>query len=585
LCIDKDFGLLNLVDFEVNHKILKEPTDVLPDFDNDFIPPRTEVEQFLAAVWAELLRRPQVGTRDNFFDLGGYSLLATQMVAKIYRRYQVELPVSQIYESPTIFSLAQAIEATVQCITHSNQPTEVIQPRKGIAITGIVPLTPSQAWFLNIQNYRHNHFNIIRMFEVDRQVNPDRLQQVLNYLWKIHDSLRARFILRGDKWIQIIAGLEQSAPDFRVYNLADVSVEDEGRTIEKYVELLQENINITQGPLMMAAYLNFGPRRPGRLILILHHFLVDAISIAILDKDLQIAYRQLCEGHVIALPEKGASIKKWAELLHEYVLSDEHYKTIDYLLTLPWGEIPDLPLDFPQNRDQNFNYSTVKVTVSLTKEETNILNQKAPLVLNIGVDNVLLWALTKVISRWTGSKLVEITLFGNGRDMIPGQKYLDLSRTVGYLATRRTLLLENIKCADWSQEIVLFCKQIKNIPNYGYDYFLAASLNNDSQVIRKLQKIRNIEKYLNYSEIYLNYRGLIFENKASSELKLLHLSDVSVDPQNSRVRNFNICGDITNHCLNIVWEYSYNLYKRETIERLANQYIRIIKDLIRKLAD
>lgn len=459
-----------------------------------------------------------------------------------------------------------------------------VPPRKDTAVIGIVPLTPSQAWYLNAQNYQPNRYSLIRMFEVDRHFDPDRLQQVLIYLWKIHDILRARFIRNSNKWKQIIDGAEQSVPDFRVYNLADISVEDEDLTIEKYMELLRESMHITQGPLMLTAYLNFGLKRPGRLIMIVHHFLVDAISISILIKDLQIAYRQLCEGQAIDLPAKSTSIKEWIELLYEYLLSDEHHKTIDYLLTLPWSKIPSLPLDFPKNFDQNFYYSIDKVTISLTKDETDILSQKVPLVLNTKVENVLLWALTKVISEWIGSKLVEIKVAGNGRKMIPDQKHLDLFRTVGYIVAFRTLLLENIKYADWSQEIILFCKQINSIPNNGYDYFLAASLNNNNQVIRKLQKIRDIKQYLDYSEIVFNYRGSIFEKiEENSELKLVHQS-CDFDPRNRKLAKINFAGDITNHCLNIIWEYSNNLYKRETIERLAGKYIYIIKDLVQKLA-
>jgi [acyl-carrier-protein] S-malonyltransferase len=584
-CSDQNVGPLNSVDSKVNHKLMEEPSDSLPDLDNDFIPPRTEVERFLAAVWVELLGKPQVGSRDDFFDLGGYSLLATQMIAKIYQRYQVKLSVSTLYESPTIFSLAQAIEAAGPCMSHFNQPTGVKQPRKSTAVTGNVPLTPSHGLFLNLKNNRLDHFNIIGIFEVDSHFDTDRLQQVLLYLWEIHDALRARFIRRDGKWMQIIAEPEQSAPDFRVYNLADISTEDADRTIEKYAKLFQENINITQGPLMITAYFSFGPKRPGRLMLIINHLLVDGFSISILIKDLQTAYRQLEEGHAIDLPEKGASIKEWAELLHEYVLSDEHLKAIEYLLTLPWGESHGLPLDYPQNCDQNFNYSSAKVTVSLTKEETLILNRRIPLVLNTGVDNVLLWALSKVIFEWTGSKLVEIVMVDNGRNMIPVQKCLDLSRTVGFLATRQTLLLKNYESADWLREVALFCEQIKRIPNNGCDYFLAASLTKNNQVIKKLSKIRSIEKFLGYSEIQLNYRGSILDNNESSALKLLQSYDVSFDPQSDRLRNLNIYCDIFNHCLNIVWEYSYNLYKRETIERLADKYIHIIKDLIHKLAD
>jgi amino acid adenylation domain-containing protein/non-ribosomal peptide synthase protein (TIGR01720 family) len=564
---------------KVNRKVLEEPTDSQLNLDNDFVPPKTEVEQFLVKVWSELLRRPQVGIRDNFFDLGGHSLLAIQMVAKIFQCYQVELPVRKIYELPTVFSLAQAIEATIQSMPYVNRPLEVRQPMKNLVVTGIVPLTPSQTFILSRWDeiIQPNLRNISRQFEVDNNFDSAKLQQVLTYLWEIHDVLRARFVKRGNRWKQIIVGPEQSTPDYREYNLADTPVGDEERVIAEYAELLHKSINITQGPLMITAYLNFGPKRPGRLMLIVHHILVDGNSMTTLGKDLQTAYLQLRDGKAITLPKKGISIKEWAELVHEYVLSDHHLQTIDYCLGLPWGEIPDLPIDYPQNRSQNLFNSSAKVSMTLTVEETTVLTRQIQLVLHMEVENVLLWALAKVISEWTGSELVEITIVGNGHDLIVN-KYLDLSRTLGLIATDRILILENIKFTDWLKEIVIFHRQIKEIPDNGYAYFLATNLNDDAQVVKRLKKNRK-------GEIYFNYRGLIHQkNDASDELKLLPQQYNSKrNLQNNRGYTFTIGGDIIHHSLSFEWEYSYNLCRRETVERLAYRYIQILKELIPKL--
>jgi [acyl-carrier-protein] S-malonyltransferase len=577
-CSDQNVEPLNSVDFKVNHKVLEEPAYTSPDLDNDFIPPLTEVEHFLKEVWVELLGQSKVSINDDFFDLGGHSLLVSQLITKIYQQFRVELPFQKIYESPTIFGLAKQIEMVIHSIPPVSRSTPVVQQQEKRPVTGIVPLTPEQAFYLNRweELIQIDLYNVLRLFEVDNDFSPAILKQALNYIWKIHDVLRARFIRRGARWKQIIDGPEQSQPDFREYNLTDTPVGNEELIIKEYTELLHRSINITHGPLMITAYLNFGPKRPGRLMLLINHLVNDANTFTTLIKDLIISYRQISEGKPAALPEKNISIKEWAELLHEYLLSDRHLKTIDYWLELPWNTIPDLPIDYPENRSQNLINSIAKVKVALTEEETNLLIRQAPLIFNTEVENILLWALTKVISEWTGSKLVEIDLFGSGHDLIPDQKYLDLSRTLGLFATKRTLMLKNVESVDLLREISLFCRQIKEIPGNGYGYFLAAYLNDDDQVAKLLRKIRK-------HEIIFNYRGSLIQMDDENDLFKFVGFDDTRNPLNDRFRTFIICGDIINHRLTIVWEYSYNLCKKETVDGLVSKYMRILKDFIKKL--
>jgi iturin family lipopeptide synthetase B len=246
---------------------------------------------------------------------------------------------------------------------------------------------------------------------------------------------------------------------------------------------------------------------------------------------------------------------------------------------MPWSEVPDLPLDYPQNRNQNFINSIVNVMAALTEEETIILTRKIPLTLNLKVENVLLWALTKVIFEWTGSKLVEIEMHGNGHDIIPDHEYVDLSRTLGWIACGRILMLKNIESDDLLHEIALFCGQLKKIPDNGYGYHLATDLNDDAKVAAQLRKIRKNEIIL------FNYQGLI--NQVDDEvggLKLVRMScGFGVNPQNNSLFTLVVDGNIINHRLTFEWRYSYNLFRRETMEKLAGKYILILKELIPKL--
>jgi non-ribosomal peptide synthase protein (TIGR01720 family) len=579
---EKNAGLpFDSVDSEARHKAMEELVDTQTDSGYTDVPSQTNLEQYLLKIWTELLEGQNVGIHDNFFDLGGHSLLAIDLLARIHQQFRIELPVRKIYESPTVFSLAKEIESALRNIPQTERLAEVNQQQKKTPVEGMAPLTPLQAWYLNQWDelIQPDRFNISRLLEVDSDFDPAKLQQVLTYLWKIHDILRAHFVRNGVEWRQIIAGPGQSAPDFREYNLTNLPVEDEERIMDEYAELFQGSINLTHGPLMIVAYFNLGPIRPGRLMLIASHLILDGNSITILIKDLQTAYNQLRTGNPIALPESSLSIKEWSELLHEYLLSDQHRKTIDYWLARPWDKIPNVPIDYPQNRGQDLISTSAKIKVSLTEDETHLLSRKVPLVHNLEVENVLLWALTKVISEWSGSKLVEIQTIGNGRDLIPNQKYLNLSRTLGWLATFRTMILENIEFADLFQEIALFCGQIKKIPDNAYGYHLLLAYNNDTHLVKRLKKIRK-------GEVYLNYRGLIDQlgNDEINGFKLLRqFCGFDINQQNNRLYTLYIAGDIINHCLTFVWSFSDRLFRKETVERLAEKYINIIKDFITKL--
>ncbi len=90
-----------------------------------YVAPRTPTEELLANIWGEVLRRDRVSTEDNFFDLGGHSLMATQIVSRIREKFRVELAMRMLFEKPTISGLAQAIEAAQQEGSESTEPAIV----------------------------------------------------------------------------------------------------------------------------------------------------------------------------------------------------------------------------------------------------------------------------------------------------------------------------------------------------------------------------------------------------------------------------------------------------------------------------
>ncbi|HEU4768416.1 MAG TPA: phosphopantetheine-binding protein, partial [Pyrinomonadaceae bacterium] len=115
---------------KIDRRALPAPEAVRPDLPQSFTAPRTKVEQALAGVWSDLLGLPQTGIHDNFFDLGGHSLLTTQLISRVRELFKVELPLRQVFQQPTIAELATVIEQARQNNASNAEPKLVRVPRE-----------------------------------------------------------------------------------------------------------------------------------------------------------------------------------------------------------------------------------------------------------------------------------------------------------------------------------------------------------------------------------------------------------------------------------------------------------------------
>ncbi len=119
---------------KIDRRALPAPEAARPDLPHAFVAPRTRIEQSLAATWSDLLGLPQVGIHDNFFDLGGHSLLTTQLISRVRELFQMELPFRQVFQQPTIAALATAIEQAQNNSLPSEMPKIVPVRSRGATV-------------------------------------------------------------------------------------------------------------------------------------------------------------------------------------------------------------------------------------------------------------------------------------------------------------------------------------------------------------------------------------------------------------------------------------------------------------------
>ncbi len=519
--------------------------------------PRTRAEEILAQIWREVFHREFISIHDNFFEVGGDSILSIQIIFKANSAGLFLTP-KQIFQHQTIAELA-AVATT----------TKTLKAFQGL-VTGPLPLTPIQHRFF-AQNLREpHHFNQAFLLEVPPTLNPDLLQQALQQLLLHHDALRLRFNQSEACWQQFNALPDETVPFSRI-DLSTLLEEALSQTIESTSSQLQASLNFNSGPLLQVALFHLGTQKPSRLLLVIHHLAVDGVSWRILLEDLQTAYQQLESGKPIQLPPKTTSFKHWAEKLTEYAQSPAAKKELTYWSNISTPKITPLPVDCKGGA--NTQGSTRIVNVYLNEKETRALLQEIHKAYHTQINDILLTALVQVLATWSGSNSVIINLEGHGREEILPD--VDLSRTVGWFTSIFPVLLE-LKATENLGDTIKFIKaQLRAIPNRGIGYGVLRYLSGDAEITSQLSSIPQ-------SEVSFNYLGQFDWGMQSDSF--IKLASESVGSGHSQLGQRNhlleINGLVVENQLQLEWTYSENFHTHATIESLAQDFAANLRTLI-----
>lgn len=307
---------------------------------------RDDIEARLHAIWQAVLGREDFGVLDNFFDLGGHSLSITQCYARLSKVFGVKIPLSVLFDQPTIAEQALALrEAGAVADTGSAPqalaPTIVARPRPEH-----VPLSHSQSrlWFLHQYDPKSLAYNVPNALHFKGQVQRAAMQQALDWLQERHESLRTCFPeSHGQPWQCILppAPVQLEWHDLRNNADADAHL-GQLATAEAAT-----NFDLQQGPL--ARYVLVQGDDAAILLLTLHHIICDGWSMDVLQREINLAYTSFANGqspNLPALPIQYADYALWqqqdlqGEKLEQSVnYWQEQLKGCDPLLTLPY----DLP--------------------------------------------------------------------------------------------------------------------------------------------------------------------------------------------------------------------------------------------------
>lgn len=543
---------------KVNRHALPAPAGLRPDLEQAFVAPRTPIEQQLAAIWSQVLGVKQIGVHDNFFTLGGDSILSLQIIAKA-NQAGLGLTPRQIFQYQTIAELA----------TVGEQP-QTISAEQGV-VTGPLPLTPIQQWFFEQNLADAHHWNQAVLFETRQALDPVAARQVVWHLLRQHDALRLRFIHSAAGWQQSTVGLSDDVP-FSYIDLADLARPEHCDAIQAIAADIQASLDLSKGPLIRVALFDSGSGQASHLLIVIHHLAVDGISWRILLEDMQTLYQQLKNRQAIQLPPKTTSFKAWAHQLVAYAQAGALQLEMDYWLTESQSAIYDLPLDKPGGA--NVVGSVQSVSMSLSREETHSLLHEVPKAYHTRIDDVLLTALVQAFKQWTGQSFLRLNLEGHGRE-VPVQA-IDLSRTVGWFTSLFPIRLDlGARPADPGEALKAIKEQLHRLPQRGFGYGLLRYLTADQASARLLQAAPEAQVSFNYLGQFDQLAGeTVLFRPASLD------SGPTRSPRQKRRHLIDINGLLSNGQLQLTFSFSANLHHASTLERLAQDFERALRALI-----
>ncbi|KAB8033633.1 non-ribosomal peptide synthetase [Fluviispira multicolorata] len=463
------FVCLSELPLNANGKVDKKrlPEVELKSKEN-YVVPKNILEENICTIWEEVLgvEKNTIGIQDDFFKLGGDSIICIQIVARLRHRHGIILSVKDIFKYKRIEKIAQFLSNE----SLNSKEELAIKSEQG-QIVGESLLLPIQKWFFENEFPKSSHWNQSFLIKTPK-LDFAKLQKSIEKLIEQHDSFRFVYTKKDDNWCQSYS----NEYPINSINFLDVKTlyEEEGSNsfsnkINDIFTGWQSNFSLEKFPLFSFGYVEGFKNDSARIFVALHHLLVDAVSWRIITEDLQTLY----EGKSLA--KKGTSYRQWVGAIQDYHISHKNEKIYWDKVILDFKEISS-----SQNKSlSNFvtsNKERNRVEFKLSKYMTKQLLNECHSAFNTQVNDILVASFSDALSKFTGNTTHCVALEAHGREEI--EQNIDITKTVGWFTCMYPVRLE--KKNDFAQQIVATKETLRNIPNNGIGYGSFYGYNSDT---------------------------------------------------------------------------------------------------------
>lgn len=501
------------------------------------------VEETLVAIWREVLGLEEVSVHDDFFEIGGDSILSIQMISRA-RSAGLELSPADLADYPTVAGLAGRASVAL--------PPEAVAPE----MSGPVPLTPMQRWFFELGLARPEQWNQAVAIDFASSVDGGVLEEVVRRLPERHPQLRAGFRHAGGEWIQ---------------ELGEAEAPQEIDPGDPEALALHRSFRFDGGPLARFAV----GRENGtwRLVIVAHHLVIDQVSWQILVHDLKVACRSRIESGAAEWPMLTDSFARWAEGIASRdpgALRDElaywEAGNVDALGRLPTDETWEGPL-------READSEVVRVALEAGPSQDLLLG--AGKAYHGSVEDLLLTALVRVMARWSGKTRFRIGSERHGRDV--SVENLDVSRSVGWFTVYFPLRVSLDGGDDIGKAVKSVKEQIRAVPRGGITYG-QLRYGGDEAVRRQVSADEEAE------DVLFNYLG----NRGGGAAPdfpveaVTPLDTFARAPENRRSHLLEINSCSEGGVFKMSWTYNARAHRKGTIENWAAAYLEELRAIVHR---
>lgn len=399
--------------------------------------PQRSLEQRLLDIAREILNNPDLRVDDNFFSVGGDSILSLQIIARA-KQQGLQLKPKQIFEFPTVRGWAGQVDDLGA--VKEGAAAAVLEPATAF------PLTPIQQWFFAQEQTEPGHWNQSLLLALNAPLEQARFAQAVGALLQRHASLRLVFEASAQGWQQRYQAFSPSQLDGLIH------IENQPLD-EALLQRWQQGFDLGKAPLIRWVYFSHSQA----LLCTAHHLLVDAVSWQVLLEELESLYLQ----PNVALPAVSAGFHVWSEALHEHRREPAVLAQVDY-----WHE--QLAAEQSVSQQPNIYGESRTLDMPLSVEQTQVLLGDCHAAYGTQVQDLLVAALAGVIGQWQGRERVTLELESHGRS--GWEQGPELSRSIGWHTSRYPLAVDT--SWDLESSIIAAKEALRRVPEQGIGYGL-----------------------------------------------------------------------------------------------------------------
>ncbi|WP_165970467.1 non-ribosomal peptide synthetase [Actinomadura sp. 6K520] len=540
---------------KIDRKALRALESAARKASGDRHPPRTPGERILCQIWAEHLKLDRVGVHDDFFALGGDSILGIRIVQQAARQ-GLHLRPRHVLRHRTVAALAAVAERE-----KSEWGGERLAPEPAPGET--VPLTPAQRAFFERRTPRPDHWNHAVLYSLRRETKLALITTVVDLLARRHTMLRARITPARDG--QTIA---DTVPPVSEFDLRGLAPEQVSAAVHERATELHTSLDLTSGPVCRVGVFRLPGDRPDALVVVCHHLVIDLYSWSIITQELVALLR---DGDDRTLPSTGTSYRQWAIGLARHVA--DHPEKLELGYWDGWDTLRTVPVT--ELSTPGVEGRTLEITTRFAPEWTRRFVTSGTAT-GTTVYERLLTGLGPAFQEWLGvpGGTLPLQLGGHGREEIFDIAVLD--RTVGYFNTAYPFALPLPGRTGHREYLAEVAAEFRRVPRWGLDYEAGRYLHPDPGVRTALAAIPRPQVLFNFwgEPAYL----AVEQDDGTSLLGEARVKGAGQSQPANTPRPFpiEIYGSLADGHLTMLWRFSGEAFPADRARELTDTHFRLL---------